>query len=74
MTPAQRFKRNYITSTEICTLLDTSRAAVGIWKTTGKLPDPIDISGSATIWERDKITPFIEELRVALNKRRKIKE
>jgi hypothetical protein len=74
MTPLDRFNKLYITSTEICAELKTSRAAIAIWKTTNKLPDAIDISGSATIWEREKIAPYIKEIHLALNKRRKIEE
>lgn len=69
--PTDRFNRLYITSSEVGKLLSIPRATIVSGKKTGRLPNPIEVPGiSLTIWEREKLMPFINEWQKTLNKRR----
>ena len=41
MTHLELFLSRYITSSEICNLLEIPRATIVSWKNNGKLPNPI---------------------------------
>lgn len=48
-----RFDERYITSSEICELMNVTRASVLLARRRGVLPDPIKVQGSVLfIWER----------------------
>lgn len=68
---AQRqFNEQYITSSEIMDRLDVTRTTILAARRTGKLPDPIDIQGKIFIWERAKVTPYLEAWKIVLDARR----
>lgn len=68
---AQReFNERYITSSEIMEKLDVTRTTILSARRTGKLPDPIDIQGKIFIWERDKVTPYLDAWKIVLDARR----
>lgn len=70
-TPQQRFCRLYITSSEICRLLNVTRPAVMEAAKRGLLPEPIVISpNSPHVWERAIAAPSLEAWRIVLNARR----
>lgn len=70
-TPQQAFDDAYITSTEICEILEVSRVAIHYRRKTGKLPDSIKVHGQQLlVWERDKITPHLKEWQSTLLDRR----
>jgi len=64
------FEKNYITSIEIGQILSVPRATIAFGKNNGKLPNPIEIAGKITIWERESIMPFITSWKESLEKRR----
>jgi len=64
------FNERYITSSEIMEKLDVTRTTILSARRTGKLPDPIDIQGKIFIWERDKVTPYLDAWKVVLDVRR----
>jgi hypothetical protein len=67
------FNDTYITSTEICKFLKIPRATLVSGKRSGKLPDPIEVPHVAlTIWNRDKVFPFIVRWKESLDQRRRI--
>lgn len=69
----KRFDELYITSTEICTMLDVSRYQIHMRRVTGKLPNAIKMKGAAPmVWERETIMPYIHTWGMELNKRRSV--
>ena len=69
--PQEKFDKTYITSSEICKLLQVSRPAIHFRRTAGKLPGAINVFGQQLlIWERDKIQPHLQEWLNALKERR----
>lgn len=70
-TDAQReFDERYITTSEIMTRLDVTRTTILAARRSGKLPDPIDIQGKIFVWERAKVTPYLDAWKVVLDARR----
>jgi len=68
---AQReFDMRYITSSEVMKKLNVSRTTILHARRTGKLPDAIDLQGKLFLWERDKITPYLEAWKTVLDVRR----
>lgn len=68
---AQRlFNDQYISSSEIMEKLNVTRTTILSARRTGKLPDPIDIQGKIFIWERDKVTPYLNAWKMVLDVRR----
>jgi predicted DNA-binding transcriptional regulator AlpA len=68
---AQReFDERYISSTEMMASLGVTRTTILLARRTGKLPDPIDIQGKIFIWERDKVTPYLDAWKIILDARR----
>lgn len=66
----QEFDERYITSSEIMEKLDVTRPTILFARRTGKLPNPIDIRNKIFIWERAKVTPYIEAWKIILDARR----
>lgn len=71
MTPQEEFDAKYITSTEICTTLEVTRASVVNARERGDLPEPLRInrpSGDCHImfWLREEASPYVERWRVKL--------
>jgi predicted site-specific integrase-resolvase len=74
MTPLELFLSRYITSSEICNLLEIPRATIVSWKNNGKLPNPIEVPGiNLTIWEREPLNLILRDLEIHMNKIRRIK-
>lgn len=68
---AQReFNERYITSSEIMEKLRVTRTTILLARRTGKLPDPINIQGKIFVWERDKVTPYLDAWKIVLDVRR----
>jgi len=66
----KKFDEHYITSSEIMKKLNVTRTTILAARNSNKLPDPIDIQGKIFIWERDKITPYLEAWKIILDARR----
>lgn len=67
----QRFDTLYITSSEIAKRLEVTRPAIHFRRKSGDLPDAISVSGgSLTVWERDKIEPFLRKWEQELQSKR----
>ena len=66
----RKFNETYISTTEIIEKLGLSRTSLHIARTTGKLPDPICIHGQIYVWERAKITAYLDAWSMILNARR----
>lgn len=64
------FDAKYITTTEIMRELGVTRTAIFIAKRTGKLPDPVDVQGQLSIWERAKVQPYLDAWKMVLDARR----
>lgn len=70
MSPAEiRFKQNYITSSEIREMLNTSRTAISNAVLSGRLPDAISVN-NFTIWERESVMPYVRALESSLLQKR----
>lgn len=70
MSPAEiRFKQNYITSSEIREMLNTSRTAISNATLSGRLPDAISVN-NFTIWEREAVMPYVRALKSSLLQKR----
>lgn len=71
LTPQELFDERYITGSEIQHTMNVSRSSVLLARRRGMLPDPIVVKGArAFIWERDKVTPYIEAWKISLASRR----
>lgn len=68
--PQERFDRSYISSSEIIQELKISRTALLYARRKGKLPEPIVISETIMVWERDTVMPFLITWKNKLNARR----
>ncbi len=69
----EKFDREYITSTEIVKELDITRAALCNAVSRGLLPNPIKINGGQmTVFERDKVSPYVEAWKTILQVKRAI--
>ena len=56
MSHSELFNAKYITSSEVCKLLDIPRATIVAWKNNGKLPNAIEVPGvQLTICEREPL-------------------
>lgn len=66
----KKFDEQYITSSEIMKTLNVTRTSILSARRTKKLPDPIDIQGKIFIWERDKVTPYLNAWKIILDARR----
>lgn len=67
----QEFDEKYITSSEVCKLLDMSRPVLLHHRKKGKLPNEILLqNGQLVLWERKFIAPYLETLSQARNARR----
>jgi hypothetical protein len=66
----KKFDEKYITSSEIMQTLHVTRTSILTARRTKKLPDPIDIQGKIFIWERDKVTPYLDAWKIILDARR----
>lgn len=66
----KKFDEQYITSSEIMQTLNVTRTSILSARRTKKLPDPIDIQGKIFIWERDKVTPYLNAWKIILDARR----
>lgn len=58
-TPAQKFKALYMTASEVCDDVGVTRAALTKAILRGDLPDPIYVSSTFVVWEREIAAPFI---------------
>lgn len=66
----QEFNAKYITATEIIETLEVSRSSVHAARVQGRLPNAIDLHGQIYIWERSRITPYLNAWKVMLDTRR----
>lgn len=70
LTPEQ-FKLRYITSVEICKLLDVTRATVLQARRRGMLPNPIRfLDRKHYVWDREEVKPFLDAWTLSLASRR----
>ena len=61
----------FISSTEICKRLLINRSALAYARKAQNWPEPIIIDGiNLHLWEREQVTPLIEEWEAKLNRRR----
>lgn len=66
-----RFDETYISSNELCKLLDIDRSILHNGRKRGILPNPIIVPGVNTyIWEREPLTPYLEAWKINLASRR----
>ena len=71
MTAQEFFDKTYISSSEIAKLVSVSRVAVSNATARGLLPNPISINnGTITIFEREKVMPFVSAWQTVLNAKR----
>ena len=69
----EKFDREYVTSTEIVKELDITRAALCNAVSRDLLPNPIKINGGQmTVFERDKVSPYVEAWKTILQVKRAI--
>lgn len=64
------FDTRYITGAEIMQRLGITRTALHNARSTGKLPDAIDIQGQMYIWLRDSVEPYLSAWKMVLDTRR----
>lgn len=70
-TSQELFDEKYITSSEIQETLGVERSSILNARRRGMLPDPITVRGvRAFIWEREKVTPYLEAWKISLASRR----
>lgn len=70
-TPQQRFDRLYITSSEICRLLNVSRTAVLQARRRGLLPGAVCVKeGALYVWERAHVRSNLQAWQLILKTRR----
>lgn len=60
-TPESRFNRQYITSQEICEIMNITRGGLTKAIDRGTIPAPLYLNCWLSLWERDTITPLLEE-------------
>lgn len=66
------FDQKYITASEVMRIIDITRATLLYARRSGKLPTPIVVNeGRLLIWERDKILPYLNEWKQAIDFKRK---
>lgn len=71
-TAQERFDEMFITGSEIQSRLSVNRSTILNARRRGLLPDPIVVRGTrAFIWEREKVTPYLDAWQIALSSRRK---
>jgi predicted DNA-binding transcriptional regulator AlpA len=74
MTDQQVFDRTYITSIEVCSILQIQRPSLMIAIKKGRLPRPIYIDANGrhllSLWDRAKLEPFISNWKVDIEARR----
>lgn len=74
MTAQENFDKIYISSSEIAKIVSVSRVAVSNATARGLLPDPVSINnGTITIFEREKVMPYVEAWSKILNAKRSVK-
>lgn len=74
MTTQEQFDKTYISSSEIAKIVQVSRVAVSNAVVRGLLPDPISINnGTITIFEREKVMPYVNSWLTILNAKRAAK-
>jgi len=66
----QAFDAKYISTQEICSMLNVARTTVFFARKTGKLPDGINVGGKTFLWERDKVLPYLTSWKTVLDARR----
>jgi predicted DNA-binding transcriptional regulator AlpA len=66
----RKFNETYISTSEMIEMLGVSRTAIHTARTTGKLPNPICIHGQIFVWERAKVSAYLDAWRLMLNTRR----
>ena len=69
----RKFNETYISTSEIIKMLGLSRTAIHTARTTGKLPDPICIHGQIFVWERAKVSDYLNAWLTMLNVRRGVR-
>lgn len=71
MTPQEEFDSKYVTANELQQEMGVSRSSVMHARQAGKLPEPIVLRGiGAFVWERNVITPYMDDWRILLASRR----
>jgi len=68
--PQKEFNDRYVTTSEIVETLGVSRSTVHTARTTGRLPDAIDVHGNVFVWERHKVQAYLDAWKVMLDTRR----
>jgi hypothetical protein len=74
-TAQEEFDETYISSTEICKELGITRATVTNGRQRGMLPDAIELlrpdgAPHMVLWRRDRVRPFLDAWKIALQSRR----
>lgn len=71
MVTRYEFEKMFISSTEICKRLLINRSALAYARKAQNWPEPIIIDGiNLHLWDREQVTPLIEEWEAKLNRRR----
>lgn len=71
MVTRHEFEKMFISSTEICKRLLINRSALVYARKAQNWPEPIIIDGiNLHLWDREQVTPLIEEWEAKLNRRR----
>lgn len=71
MVNQQQFDEMFISSTEIYQRLNINRSALLYARKAQNWPEPISVKGlSLHLWNREQVTPLIEEWEAKLNRRR----
>lgn len=69
-TTEQLFKRQFITSAEICESFKIDRSVLLYARRTGRLPDAMKLGGTF-IWAREAVQPYLDAWRISLASQRK---
>jgi hypothetical protein len=73
MEQQEEFNRMYITSAEICRILDVTRSSLVRARQLGKLPKGITVEGALiSLWKREEIMPVLEKWKKNIEIRRGI--
>ena len=73
MSDAQKeFDAKYISTGEIMKYLGVCRSTVHVARLNGRLGDAISVYGQTNVWEREKVTPYLEAWKLLITTRREV--
>lgn len=71
MTDDEIFRKDYMTSTEICEEMGINRSTLVFAQKSGRLPSAIRVCGShVSIWRRETVRPHLDAWKVIYRQRK----